>query len=180
MAPAATKTQWSTEFDTARRQRLFQAPPADRTAYPTLAATVAKGGLLELGIKDIGTKVFLDGDPYAQPGETGERNRLHIRIQEIFLDKSTLPQSNKFALKNRTILPAECRERHATYRGKLRARIEWKVNNGDWQESVRELGHVPIMLRVRQPSAPAFGRNANGACDSRTSATSRISPQTSS
>ncbi|ORY04269.1 hypothetical protein BCR34DRAFT_604917 [Clohesyomyces aquaticus] len=160
MAPAATatRTEWSTEFDTARRQRLFQAPPADRTAYPTLAATVAphidsfnsvfaKGGLLELGLKDIGTKVFLDGDPYAQPGETGERNRLHIRIQEIFLEKSTLPATNKFALKNRTILPAECRERHATYRGRLRARIEWKVNNGDWQEAVRELGHVPIMLR---------------------------------
>ncbi|KAF2477842.1 beta and beta-prime subunits of DNA dependent RNA-polymerase [Lindgomyces ingoldianus] len=158
MAPSSTDTQWSTAFDTARRQRLFQSPPTDRTAYPTLAATVAphidsfntvfaKGGLLEHGIGDIGTKIFLDGDPYAQPGQTGERNRLHVRIQDVFLDKSALPQSNKFALKNRTIFPAECRERHATYRGKLRARIEWKVGTGDWQESVRDLGYVPIMLR---------------------------------
>ncbi|KAF2258111.1 beta and beta-prime subunits of DNA dependent RNA-polymerase [Lojkania enalia] len=159
MAPAATTdTQWATGFDTVRRQRLFQNPPKDRTAYPTLAAAVdphidsfnavfASGGLLQHGIKDIGTKVFLDSDPHAKPEDVGQQNRLHVRIQEVFFEKSVLPHTNKFALKNRNILPAECRERHATYRGKLRARIEWKVNNGDWQETVRELGYVPIMLR---------------------------------
>lgn len=165
MAPAATSTEWSTDFDTARRQRLFQRPPTDRTAYPTLAAAVdphiesfdsifAPNGLLEEGIRDIGTKVFLDGDPYAQPEETGARNRLHVRIREVFFDKAVLPATNKFALNNRNVFPAECRERHATYRGKFRARIEWKVNNGDWQEEVRDLGYVPIMLKVH--SHPGF------------------------
>jgi DNA-directed RNA polymerase I subunit RPA2 len=164
MAPAAaaTSTEWSTGFDTARRHRLFQNPPKDKTAYPALAAAVdphinsfnsifEKGGQLDQAIRDIGTKVFLDGDLNAP--EDGPRNRLQVRIQEVFLDKSTLPQSNKFALKNRNILPAECRERHATYRGKLRARIEYRVNNGDWVELVRELGQVPIMLRVSIPPA---------------------------
>jgi DNA-directed RNA polymerase I subunit RPA2 len=157
MAPSATSTEWSTAFSTTRRQKLFQAPPKDKTAYPALAAAVdphlesfnaifGKGGQLEQGIKDIGTKIFVDGDPYAQ--DIGDRNRLYVRIQEVFLDRAMLPPTNKHALKNRTILPAECRERHATYRGKLRARIEYKVNNGDWQELVRDLGYVPIMLRV--------------------------------
>jgi DNA-directed RNA polymerase I subunit RPA2 len=159
MAPAAATTAWSTEFNTTRRQRLFQSPPKDKSAYPMLAAAVdphidswnaifEKGGQLEQAIKDIGTKVFLDGSPNATPEDAAQRNRLHVRIQDVFLDKSALPQSNKYALKNRTILPAECRERHATYRGKLRARIEYKVNNGDWVEQVRDLGYVPIMLRV--------------------------------
>jgi DNA-directed RNA polymerase I subunit RPA2 len=164
MAPARTKTAtqqpWTTAYDTKRRHELFSNPPKDATAYPTLAAAVdphinsfnaifAPGGQLEEALKDIGTKVFLDGNPYAAPEEAGTRNRLSVRIQDVFLDKSVLPPSNKVALKNRNIFPAECRERHATYRGKLRARMEWKVGNGDWREEVCDLGTIPIMLRVR-------------------------------
>jgi DNA-directed RNA polymerase I subunit RPA2 len=168
MAPTATSARkapkqqqpWTTAFDTKRRHDLFSNPPKDKTAYPTLAAAVdphinsfnaifSAGGQLEEGLKDIGTKIFLDGDPYARPEETGQRNRLSVRIQDVFLDKAVLPPSNKVALKNRNIFPAECRERHATYKGKLRARLEWRVNNGDWREEVCDLGLVPIMLRVR-------------------------------
>ncbi|KAJ4346567.1 DNA-directed RNA polymerase I subunit RPA2 [Didymosphaeria variabile] len=158
MAPAPTNTQWSTDFDTARRQKLFQNPPKDRTAYPTLAAAVdphihsfnqifVKGGHLDEAIKEIGTKVFLDGDPYAQPEEVGRRNRLSVKIMDVFLDKSVLPPTNKVSISNRNILPAECRERHVSYRGKLRARVHYRINNGDWLETVRELGQVPIMLK---------------------------------
>ncbi|KAH7081873.1 DNA-directed RNA polymerase I polypeptide 2 [Paraphoma chrysanthemicola] len=154
----AQQKPWTTAYDTKRRHELFANPPKDQTAYPTLAAAVdphinsfntifAPGGQIDEALKDIGTKVFLDGDPYAQPEETGRRNRLSIRIQDVFLDKSVLPPTNKVALKNRNILPAECRERHASYRGKLRARVEFKVNNGDWREEVCDLGAIPIMLR---------------------------------
>ncbi|OCK85161.1 beta and beta-prime subunits of DNA dependent RNA-polymerase [Lepidopterella palustris CBS 459.81] len=164
MAPSRTNmtnTKWSTEFDTARRQRLFRNPPKDHTAYPALAAAIEphihsfnaileRGGLLEQAIKDIGTKVFLDGDPNSQPEDGSQRNRLSVRIREVILEKSALPASNKFALKNREILPAECRERHGTYRGRLRLRLEWRVNNGEWHESLREMGQVPIMLRTNR------------------------------
>ena len=172
---APTNTSWSTDFDTARRQHLFRNPPKDKTAYPTLAETVhphihsfdaiwgPKGQLAE-AIKDIGTKTFLDGDPYAPPEVAGQRNQLHVRIQEVFYEKSVLPASNKYVLNDRNILPAECRERHATYRGKLTARIQYKVNNSDWQNLVRDLGFVPIMLRVRASPgcrAPARRRPAD-------------------
>jgi DNA-directed RNA polymerase I subunit RPA2 len=191
MAVAKTKKAqqkpWTTAFDTKRRHDLFSNPPKDGTAYPTLAAAVdphinsfntifAAGGQLEEALKDIGTKVFLDGNPYARPEEIGQRNRLSVRIQDVFLDKSVLPPSNKVALKNRNILPAECRERHATYRGKLRARLEWKVNNGDWREEVCDLGTVPIMLRVRSAHCPrtrTVAACANSPCDSQTGVTSR-------
>lgn len=189
MAPTAAKKQpqWSTNFDTKRRQELFQNPPKDKTAYPTLAAAVdphinsfnsifAPGGQVEEGIKDIGTKSFADGDPYAPAEELGGKNRLSVRIQDVFLDKAVLPPSNKVALKNRNILPAECRERHATYRGKLRARLEYRVNGEDWQEEVCDLGQVPIMLRVRLTQTVGVCTRTAArklTCDSRTGATSR-------
>lgn len=113
--------------------------------------------VIDAGLKDIGTKTFVDGEaetPQQKKARQAEglrppkRNRLNVRISEVFLEKPTLPPSNKFSTHNRNIYPSESRERHATYRGKLRARLQYQVNNGDWKESIRELGQVPIMLRV--------------------------------
>ena len=164
MAPhkARTNQQWSTEFDTLRRQQLFANPPADRTAYPLLAAAIEPhvhsfnavfepNGLLSHGLRDIGTRVILDGNPFAPPEEAPtKRNRLQIRIRNVFLQKPQIPPSNKFNLRNRDVLPSECRERHATYRGRMTARLEARVNEGDWKEFDREIGNVPIMLRTNK------------------------------
>ncbi|CAL5875038.1 uncharacterized protein PFLUO_LOCUS9341 [Penicillium psychrofluorescens] len=170
MAPAATDTQWSVDYDTLRRENLFRNPPTDQTAYPSLAESIRPhvdsfnalfedSKILEAGLRDIGTKSFLDGDNetaeqrkvrQAEGRRPPKRNRLNVRVREIFLDKPTIPSTNKFSTRNRNIYPSETRERHATYRGKLRARLEYQINNGDWMESVRELGQVPIMLRTNR------------------------------
>ncbi|KAI9779645.1 MAG: DNA-directed RNA polymerase I subunit RPA2 [Candelina submexicana] len=161
MAPTtttSTSTHWTTEYDTVRREKLFRNPPKDHTAYPALVAAIQphlesfnalfeRNGKIDLALKDIGTKTFLDGEPNQNDGS---RNRLSVRIREVLLEKAVLPQTNKFSTRNREIFPAECRERHATYRGKLRARVEYRVNDGDWKESVRELGQLPIMLRTNR------------------------------
>ncbi|QIW95913.1 hypothetical protein AMS68_001431 [Peltaster fructicola] len=158
MAPASTsppREGWTVDFDTARRDHLFKNPP-DKTAYPSLATAIdphvqsfnhvfAAGGQLSHALKDIATKTFLDGNPYADNDEP--RNRLEVRVRELFLDKATLPPSNKIEATRRDILPSECRERHATYRGRFRGRFEYRINDGQWKESVREFGHIPIMLR---------------------------------
>ncbi|KAJ5414184.1 DNA-directed RNA polymerase I subunit RPA2 [Penicillium cosmopolitanum] len=163
MAPAPTDTQWSVDFDTLRRENLYKNPPKDHTAFPSLADSIRPhidsfnaifddSKILEAGLKDIGVKSFLDGEletseqkkaRISQGLRAPKRNRLSVRVKEVFLEK---PHS----LKNRNIYPSECRERHATYRGKLRARLEYQVNNGDWMESVRELGQVPIMMRTNR------------------------------
>ncbi|KAL9632216.1 MAG: hypothetical protein Q9164_005456, partial [Protoblastenia rupestris] len=165
-----TKTEWTSEFDTLRRQKLFKNPPKDRTPYPTLAETIDphiqsfnalldKGRLLEAALRDIGTKICLDGEPETaqqrklrnEDGRARERrNRLGIRVREVFIEKAVLPPTNKFSTRNREIFPAECRERHATYRGKLRCRLDYRVNDGEWHDSVRELGQLPIMLRTNR------------------------------
>ena len=147
MAPEATSTDWDCEYDTLRRQDLFQNPPADRTAHPLLQEAVdphiesfnaifKRRGLLEHGLEDIGTKVFLDNS----------NNKLYIRYKSVTLHKPQLPRTNKWA-RNRNIFPAECRERHATYRGRLSAIIQYRVNNGSSIEMVREFGQLPIMIK---------------------------------
>ena len=108
----------------------------------------APNGQLHHALKDIGTKTFLDGDPaIASQPDAEPRNRLQVRVREVFLDKSSLPTSNKLEATKREILPVECRERHVTYRGRFRGRFEYRLNDGAWKESVRELGWLPIMLR---------------------------------
>lgn len=147
---------WSTEYETRRRHALFR-NPLDKTAYPSLAESILPHiesfnalftGQLHHAIKDIGTRTFLDGDPSLvdDVSEPATRNRLQIRIKEVFLDKSVLPPSNRIDHR-RDVLPVECRERHVTYRGRFRGRVEYRVNDGDWKETVREFGYMPIMLR---------------------------------
>ena len=152
--PGTTDTKWSVEYDTARRDKLFRNPPEDHSAYPALKdairphveafnALLEPGGLIEHGLRDIGTKTFLDGEPRDET-----RNKLSLRFREVFLDRPQLPATNKYSTRNREIFPAECRERHATYRAKMKVKLEMKINNGDWKELIRDLGQVPIMLMV--------------------------------
>lgn len=157
-ANGGSKSAWSTDFDTLRREKLFRNPPENATAYPDLQeafrphidsfdAVFEDGGSLDLGIKDIGIKSVLDGNPDI-PAPVASRNELRLRISEIFLEKSMLPRSNKFSTRGREIHPAECRERHSTYRGVFQARLEVQLNDGEWQSYGKDLGRLPLMLRV--------------------------------
>ena len=145
---------WSSDFDTLRREHLFRNPPKDTTPYPDLAeafkphiesfnAIFDQNGVLEHGLRDIGTKSFTDGD-----ATSDSRSTLHLRVREYFVDKPILPSSNKFSTTEREIYPSECRERHCTYKGRFNVRLEYKVDDGDWRESVRNLGQLPLMLKV--------------------------------
>ena len=166
MAPSRVEKprppKWTTEYDTRKRHALFRQPPHDKTAYPTLAEAIkphvesfnaifTPQGQLHHALEDIGTKTFLDDPPsLADSEEEQPRNRLQIKVSEVFLEKSTLPASNKQEFSKREILPVECRERHVTYRGRFRARLTYRINDGDWKDSVRELGYLPIMLRTNR------------------------------
>lgn len=158
MSPASspTTTTWTHEFDTLRRENLFRNPPNDHSAFPALRnaifphvesfnALFGPDGLIAQGLSDIGTKVCLDGDDRKF---SADKNKLQITIKQVYFEKSQLPTSNKFSTKNRNIFPAECRERHCTYRGKMSAKIQCKINDEDPIEFVRDLGQIPYMLMV--------------------------------
>lgn len=161
MAPP-TDTEWNHEYNTLRRENLFRNPPTDYTAYPLLQIAVdshlesfnalfrndGKPGLIDHGLADIGTKTFFDSAE-----GFGARNKMAIRYKSVTLQKPQLPPTNKFA-RNREIFPAECRERHATYRGKLTVTFEYRINDEEPKEFVRDFGQMPIMVKVRRPRVP--------------------------
>ncbi|MCJ1328082.1 DNA-directed RNA polymerase I subunit RPA2 [Thelotrema lepadinum] len=160
-----TNTQWGVEFDTVRREKLFRSPPKDRSAFPRLQEAIRphvesfnaifeNQKLIDAAVQDIGARTFLEPVPETQAGKVvnngvGQRrsNRLRIKITEVTLEPPKIPDSNKFSLHNRSIWPSECRERHATYRGRLRAKLAFRINNGDWKIVQRDFGALPIMLR---------------------------------
>ncbi|RMZ84638.1 hypothetical protein DV737_g1210, partial [Chaetothyriales sp. CBS 132003] len=152
-----TNTKWSVEYDTVRRNKLFSNPPADQSAHPFLQAAVrphiesfnaifAPDGILKDALRDIGTVTVVDGDARETSGNA-PRNRLQIRVAALDLRKPQLPDSNRVSTINRKIYPSECRERHSTYRAPLDLKLQWRINNGDWHESSRNAGQLPIMLR---------------------------------
>ncbi|KPI39313.1 DNA-directed RNA polymerase I subunit RPA2 [Cyphellophora attinorum] len=151
---AATDTNWDVDYNTTRKRKIFQRPPNDKSAYPLLQNAVRPhvesfnaifgGGLLDEALKDIGIVTTVDGN---QDDPVGPRNKLHLRLTDVTLETPRLPDSNKFSTRNRETYPAECRERHSSYRGTLRGKLQWKVNNNEWQQSTRNLGQIPIMVR---------------------------------
>ena len=153
---SSNKSQWTVEYDSVKRQKLFLDPPEKESAYPLLQAAVrphvesfnALFGQNVLGeaLKDIGTYTVADGDS-RDTGRTTHRNELQLKVSDLFLETPRIPDANKFSTRNRNIYPSECRERHSTYRGNLRAKLQYRVNNGQWEESVRNLGPLPIMVR---------------------------------
>lgn len=68
------------------------------------------------------------------------------------MSRPLVPDKDKLA-KERRVYPAEARERMSTYKSKMTARIIWSVNGGDEHEEIRELGHLPVMVKVRHVSS---------------------------
>jgi len=169
----ATIVQPNTPLDTLRREDLFRNPPKDKSAFPALLnavkphiesfnAITAEGGLLDLARQDIGVKCVFDGKGdgkglgnklsrelllYICGARGGVLICVLVRIDKIYVGKPKISERDKTTLR-REIFPAECRERHITYRGKLSVKLGLKINDGPWVSQDREVGNIPIMVRV--------------------------------
>ncbi|KAK9380150.1 uncharacterized protein V2V93DRAFT_371774 [Kockiozyma suomiensis] len=139
------------KFNTLEREKYFQNPPTDKSAYPLLAEAVAPhigsfnaltvGGLLDLAVRDIGEKVVFDSN---DPERLG--NRLRYRIDQVQILKPTLSGRDKTTI-NRRVYPAEARERMTTYQARMILKFTYSVNDGPEQSENRDVGFIPIMLR---------------------------------
>lgn len=143
------------EFRTLQREKRFQNPPKKKSdIYPLLVDAVsphigsfdaltegADGGLLNLAVKDIGSKTIFDSNSSDRLG-----NKLSIRVDSVQIAKPSVPANDKLSLNRRTY-PAECRERMVTYRSRLMLKVVWSVNDGEEVSEIREAGQVPIMLK---------------------------------
>lgn len=141
------------EFRTLEREKRFQNPPKDKSAFPLLqeavkphigsfnALTEGPGnGILNIAVKDIGSKTVFDSN---DPDRTG--NKLRIRVDSVQLSKPAVPTSDKLSVDRKT-WPSEARERMVSYRGRLRLKVAWSVNDEPEITEVRDAGLVPIMI----------------------------------
>lgn len=145
------------DFRTLEREKRFQNPPKDKSAFPLLQEAVAPhigsfnaltegpdGGLLNLGVKDIGYKTIFDLNATDRLG-----NKLKIRVESVQLAKPSVLPNDKLSLNRRTY-PSECRERMSTYRSRLMLKLSWSVNDGEEVSEIREAGQVPVMLKTNR------------------------------
>lgn len=73
-------------------------------------------------------------------------NRLRFWIEDVQVGKPMLSEKEQRSL-NRFILPAECRERGVTYKGRLACKFHWSVNDAPPKSELCVLGALPIMVK---------------------------------
>lgn len=72
---------------------------------------------------------------------------LKFQISQANIENPMVP-AGTVLVKDPKIFPSECRQRAATYKGKLLVQIRWYLNGKEQQPFVKDLGEIPIMLRV--------------------------------
>ncbi|XP_063972531.1 DNA-directed RNA polymerase I subunit RPA2 isoform X2 [Diachasmimorpha longicaudata] len=73
-------------------------------------------------------------------------DKVLLWIKDASIYQPAIPTTTVGA-KSHKIFPTECRQRAATYKGKLMIKLGWSIN-GQQQESLdKELGDIPIMVR---------------------------------
>ncbi|KAF8524756.1 beta and beta-prime subunits of DNA dependent RNA-polymerase [Gautieria morchelliformis] len=97
-------------------------------------------GLLSLALQEVTERVVRDGND----GKSG--NRLAIWIESVAIGRPMVPEKDRQAIERR-VFPSEARERLTSYRGRMSAKICWRVNNNPPESSTRDCGLVPVMVR---------------------------------
>lgn len=79
--------------------------------------------------------------------EMENKDRIELWIESLTISKPRVPQT---AIKVRTkaMFPSECRQRAISYKGMCDVRLGWRVNGQKMPSIDKELGEVPIMLKV--------------------------------
>lgn len=142
------------QFRTLEREKRFQNPPKDKSAFPLLEEAVEphlgsfnaltdgdNGGLLNIAVQDIGYKTMFDSGNSDRVG-----NKLKIRVDSVEISKPSVAANDKLSLNQKTY-PYETRERLITYKGKLRLKVSWSINDEPETSEVRECGLLPIMVK---------------------------------
>ncbi|KIK67608.1 hypothetical protein GYMLUDRAFT_36342 [Collybiopsis luxurians FD-317 M1] len=161
--PDSERTHRRPTFNTLEREKTFKYPPKQGSSYKILNEFVAPHiesfnalfddsglpsgdgngkGLLSMGLEDIGERVLFDGT--GKDGAWG--NRMRLWIESVSISRPMVPEKNKHA-KDRRVFPAETRERLVSYRGKMSIKLCWTDPDGQRQETTRDCGLVPIMVR---------------------------------
>lgn len=72
---------------------------------------------------------------------------IYIYPQNASICEPRVP-TGSLGVKSHNIYPLECRQRHGTYSGRLEVKLLWTINGVDQMIIDRDIGQVPIMLKV--------------------------------
>jgi DNA-directed RNA polymerase I subunit RPA2 len=123
-------------------------------------------GILERAVQDIGKVVVFDQwDP--EDGSFGNKIecmlfwflvyqvndesltlKKTVWLSGVNVGKPTLESATGRGALHANLMPSECRERGISYRSKIQAKLNWRVNGGPVMTEVRSFGQLPIMVKV--------------------------------
>lgn len=74
-------------------------------------------------------------------------NRVKIMITNYTFCRPEVPLGT-IGVRNTSIYPSECRQRAASYKGKLYVDVDWYINGMQQQSFQKDLGDIPVMIKV--------------------------------
>lgn len=72
---------------------------------------------------------------------------LKFEISYAVIENPAVPPGTVM-VKEQRIFPSECRQKAATYKGRLSVEVRWFLNGKEQQSFIRDMGEIPIMLKV--------------------------------
>lgn len=79
--------------------------------------------------------------------ELPSKSKVSLRIADALLDCPKVPM-DVMGVKTHKIFPRECKQRKATYKGRLTAIVAWSIDGIEQIPFTKELGEIPIMKMV--------------------------------
>lgn len=74
-------------------------------------------------------------------------DKICLQITSASIGVPLVP-AGTIGVKNQRVYPAECRQRAYTYKAKMILNISWSINGRQQPTFEKEVGEVPIMLKV--------------------------------
>lgn len=75
-------------------------------------------------------------------------DKVELKYVDVRIDSPRIPENTIGRQSTHKIYPSECRQRAATYKGKMTVKISWSINDKKQGVLERSLGEVPIMVQV--------------------------------
>lgn len=105
--------------------------------------------MLKKGLNDIVENLY----PAICELPSGET--LSIQIEDASIRYPGVPLGT-IGVKNTNIYPSECRQRAATYKAKMVINVCWSINGRKQPSFEKDMGEIPIMIRVIVSHSPLF------------------------
>ncbi|KAJ2384559.1 hypothetical protein GGI05_004969, partial [Coemansia sp. RSA 2603] len=157
----------SSGFRTLERQR-FAEHPGQQHEYPQTQQLTAphiesfntiweRAGphappLIDTAVSLIEPQTVFDGKG---DSENPRGNKIKVWLSDLRLDHPT--QTARDEKGSRLVLPTECRQRSATYRGRLSGVLHYQVNDNPEMTEERNFGQLPIMVRSNRCNLKGMG-----------------------